>query len=98
VILEYIGEKWKGGDLYPLLPQYPYERAQARFWAQFADEKMTLLTFSPGYCLSVCFCCFVHVMRSTSSDGAVILLDAFRENSKYIVQSEAGSSLFCLQG
>ncbi|XP_018720862.2 glutathione transferase GST 23 [Eucalyptus grandis] len=50
VILEYIDEKWKGGDLYPLLPQYPHERAQARFWAQFADDKMTLLTFSPAAC------------------------------------------------
>ncbi|XP_048138148.1 glutathione transferase GST 23-like [Rhodamnia argentea] len=45
VILEYIDEKWKGGDLYPLLPQDPYERAQARFWAQFADDKCFIGTW-----------------------------------------------------
>lgn len=37
IILECIDDSWKDN---PLLPQDPYKRAQARFWARFADDKV----------------------------------------------------------
>ncbi|KAF9679453.1 hypothetical protein SADUNF_Sadunf06G0016600 [Salix dunnii] len=37
VILEYIEETWKQT---PLLPEDPYQKAKARFWAKFSDEKV----------------------------------------------------------
>ncbi|XP_021291775.1 probable glutathione S-transferase [Herrania umbratica] len=36
IILEYIEEIWPQNSL---LPSYPYDRAIARFWIKFADEK-----------------------------------------------------------
>ena len=38
VIMEYVDETWKQN---PLLPQHPHQRAIARFWAKFVDEKVT---------------------------------------------------------
>ena len=40
VILEYIDETWKQN---PLLPENPLEKAKARFWAKFSDEKVEFL-------------------------------------------------------
>ncbi|WJX49165.1 putative glutathione S-transferase [Trifolium repens] len=37
VILEYIDETWEN---YPIFPQQPYEKALARFWSRFIDDKI----------------------------------------------------------
>ncbi|KAK6922208.1 hypothetical protein RJ641_012715 [Dillenia turbinata] len=38
VAVQYIDEVWK--DKCPLLPSHPYERALARFWADYIDKKI----------------------------------------------------------
>ncbi|KAA8527772.1 hypothetical protein F0562_035359 [Nyssa sinensis] len=42
LILEYLDETWKQ---YPLLPQDPYDRAMARFWAKFAEEELLYVSW-----------------------------------------------------
>ncbi|XP_050237196.1 glutathione S-transferase U7-like [Mercurialis annua] len=37
VILEYIDQTWPD---HPILPNHPYDRAIARFWANFVDDKI----------------------------------------------------------
>ncbi|PKI77801.1 probable glutathione S-transferase [Punica granatum] len=45
VILECIDETWSEEACPRLLPIEPYERAQARFWAKFLDEKVIFGTW-----------------------------------------------------
>ncbi|KAL5705464.1 glutathione transferase [Ranunculus cassubicifolius] len=42
VILEYIDETWKQN---PLLPEKPYDRASARFWAKYAENECRAAVF-----------------------------------------------------
>lgn len=40
IIMHYIDETWPHN---PLLPSHPYARAQARFWADFVDKKVSAI-------------------------------------------------------
>ncbi|XWS13539.1 hypothetical protein CRYUN_Cryun36dG0045300 [Craigia yunnanensis] len=46
IILEYIEEIWQHNFL---LPSDPYDKAIARFWIKFAEDKVNLLAFRHGF-------------------------------------------------
>ena len=50
IILEYIEEIWPQN---PLLPSDPYDKAIARFWIKFAEDKVNLFVFRDGF--AACF-------------------------------------------
>ncbi|XP_021911349.1 probable glutathione S-transferase [Carica papaya] len=76
VIIEYIDETWKQ---YPLLPQDPHDRAKARFWATFGDDKVLARMWSS------------FTSQGPEQEEA---LAAATENLKFLVEELQGKKFF----
>lgn len=73
IILQYIDEIWNGKAT--LLPSDPYGRAQARFWADYIDKKVTLPKSSTSGYFWVCLdeiCCYMFWLKLISSRNCVL--------------------------
>jgi glutathione S-transferase len=79
VVLEFIDEAWKDrGDA--ILPEDPYERAMARFWARFLRDKVLKSTTSFLFVTSELFIATSN-QYSHSPVGCIFSL---RRNHEYI--------------
>ncbi|KAK9911473.1 hypothetical protein M0R45_035381 [Rubus argutus] len=76
VILEYIEETWKHN---PLLPEDPYDRATARFWAKFGEEKVLLSIW--------------EAFNSEGKEQEECIVKA-KENLKYLEEELKGKKFF----
>ena len=54
IIVEYIDETWSTGP--SILPSDAYDRAIARFWATYIDEKVTTFCYIPFWGLEIFHC------------------------------------------
>jgi len=65
IVVQYIDEVWH--DTNPLLPSDPYQRAQARFWADYVDKKVTfwvsmlLLLWPWNFCYGYGILFFIYI-------------------------------------
>ncbi|XP_062154631.1 glutathione transferase GST 23-like [Alnus glutinosa] len=76
VILEYIEETWKQT---PLLPQDPFERATARFWARFGDDKVLPSVWN------------AFIKQGKEQEEAMV---SAQENLKYLEEELRGKKFF----
>nr|CAN78656.1 hypothetical protein VITISV_006850 [Vitis vinifera] len=76
VILEYIDETWKHA---PLLPEDPHERATARFWAKFGEDKVLTSIWS------------VFIKQGKEQEEAMV---PALENLKFLEEELKGKKFF----
>ncbi|XP_062158959.1 probable glutathione S-transferase [Alnus glutinosa] len=82
-ILEYIDETWKEN---PLLAEDPYQRAKARFWAQFVGDKCVFGAFE-----AACLADGEEKMKAIeSAQESLAFLEKQIEGKKYFGGEEIG--------